>query len=1156
MRIQELNLLAYGKFTDHKLSFPSGKHDFHVIVGPNEAGKSTVRRAITELLFGMERQSPLGFKHPQSDLRISAVLDTASGKLTFVRSKQQKSLRSSTDEPLPDSYLAPALGSLTQDAFEQLHCLDHERLVKGGQGIVDPRNTVSQILFQAASGLDTFAVVREALAARAGELFANRGRNNEYTKAADRHAAAQKTLKEVQVRTREWVEARDELKNADEELDKERNSRRDLQLQHSAWERARRLGPLVERLARLQLELEELGDTIAFPPSAKKTLDAGISDMNAAAGIVQTRQNDVKARQQELDAIAVDEKVLERAADIERLSHLCGLYANHPRDLLLRRNEVKQWLVDVLARSAEFGWGATEEDVRRVVPQEKVLRAIDALLKESGALLEGERAANDAFKERQAEAKELQGKLDTSPDARVDPRLSQALSEALPYKNTESKQKNLHAAVTAAEAALKRALGALGRSEITEDSLRSMNLPSLERVAVFRANRQEIAQQAELARSLMEQSKETAAKLELQVSQFERSHKVVTAGEVSGARRERDDKWGAIKSGTLALSDGAPQLDVALRLADELVDARTLSETDGVTLQGLRDQHENAKEAQSRHSKTLDDKELELEEFDARWSEAASQMGLEGMELDDMPDWLAKRDTVLVAAANHAGKKQEWELEQNSAAEARDALAAAMENAGLTVNEASGLSVLCSLAEEHNKGVERAKAQRQSLQQQLRDAESSLRLVQQTRKTKAAALEAWNKRWKEALERAHFGGVGEDVAEVEAAVQAAGIIRQRLEKIDSHRAERIETMESDLEQLKTAAQALLQSLTPELVECSHDELSRVLSAKLEQAKRQSHRKTQAQEFLDDAKRQLAEARSTLEQAKRSLEPLLKAARVEDPMLALPLVEKAEKKVELQASIAQTTNSLEEGSDGLTLEQVKAEVETHPAAEAPGRLTAIKDSLDDSDRRLTQLVQSQLAAKQKFDAINGGDRGAVAEAQKQEALTDISEAGEEYLQLATASSLLKWAVDKYRDRKQGPLLLRAGAVFKELTRGSFEKLRIDYDQSSPALLAYRASGQPVKVSGLSDGTRDQLFLALRIAALELQTEQSAPIPFVADDLFINFDDNRSQAGLQALYELSTKTQVLFLSHHEHLLPVLEKLFGGVNVIALEGEEMLA
>ena len=208
-----------------------------------------------------------------------------------------------------------------------------------------------------------------------------------------------------------------------------------------------------------------------------------------------------------------------------------------------------------------------------------------------------------------------------------------------------------------------------------------------------------------------------------------------------------------------------------------------------------------------------------------------------------------------------------------------------------------------------------------------------------------------------------------------------------------------------------------------------------------------------------------------------------------------------------------------------LEEFKSKSASHAAIEAPTQLMALKDNLADSERKLTNLAQAQLAAKQMFDAINGGAQAAVAEAQKQEALAEMSEAGEEYLRLATANSLLKWAVDRYRDRKQGPLLQRASAVFKNLTLGSFEKLRIDYDQAPPALMAYRPNNQSVKIVGLSDGTRDQLFLALRIAALELQAEQGTPVPFIAYDLFINFDDRRSRAGLQALYELSAKSQVL-------------------------------
>ena len=83
--------------------------------------------------------------------------------------------------------------------------------------------------------------------------------------------------------------------------------------------------------------------------------------------------------------------------------------------------------------------------------------------------------------------------------------------------------------------------------------------------------------------------------------------------------------------------------------------------------------------------------------------------------------------------------------------------------------------------------------------------------------------------------------------------------------------------------------------------------------------------------------------------------------------------------------------------------------------------------------------------------------------------------------------------------------------------------------------------------MSEGTRDQLFLALRIAALELQLGSRTALPFVADDLFINFDDARAKAGL-SLRDLSTRTQVLFLTHHDHLLPLVRDVFGArVNVV---------
>jgi uncharacterized protein YhaN len=93
--------------------------------------------------------------------------------------------------------------------------------------------------------------------------------------------------------------------------------------------------------------------------------------------------------------------------------------------------------------------------------------------------------------------------------------------------------------------------------------------------------------------------------------------------------------------------------------------------------------------------------------------------------------------------------------------------------------------------------------------------------------------------------------------------------------------------------------------------------------------------------------------------------------------------------------------------------------------------------------------------------------------------------------------------------------------------------------------------------MSEGTADQLYLALRLAAVEEYLDRAHALSFVADDLFVNFDDSRASAGFQVLAELSRKTQVLFFTHHQHLVEIARATLGAsVNVISLDEDGVLA
>jgi uncharacterized protein YhaN len=99
--------------------------------------------------------------------------------------------------------------------------------------------------------------------------------------------------------------------------------------------------------------------------------------------------------------------------------------------------------------------------------------------------------------------------------------------------------------------------------------------------------------------------------------------------------------------------------------------------------------------------------------------------------------------------------------------------------------------------------------------------------------------------------------------------------------------------------------------------------------------------------------------------------------------------------------------------------------------------------------------------------------------------------------------------------------------------------VDPSLQKPRLCGIRTGTDEVAgVEDMSEGTVDQLYLSLRLAAVENIVAGGLKMPFLADGLFINYDDDRSRAGFEALGELARHTRVIFFTHHEHLMDVAQ------------------
>jgi uncharacterized protein YhaN len=135
----------------------------------------------------------------------------------------------------------------------------------------------------------------------------------------------------------------------------------------------------------------------------------------------------------------------------------------------------------------------------------------------------------------------------------------------------------------------------------------------------------------------------------------------------------------------------------------------------------------------------------------------------------------------------------------------------------------------------------------------------------------------------------------------------------------------------------------------------------------------------------------------------------------------------------------------------------------------------------------------------------------------------------------ATHLLENQIERFRKENQGPLLQKSGEVFKAITHGAFSELGAEFNADDiPVLVGVRPDQFKVPVEGLSDGSRDQLYLALRLAALDRYLEEYEPMPLVLDDLLITFDNDRAKAILPELGSLAKRTQIFLFTHHEHLV----------------------
>lgn len=1167
MRLARLDLIRFGRFEDTRLDLHAADPDLTIIAGRNEAGKTTTMAAVEDVLFGFPVRTGYAFRHGYEQLRVGALVEDEGDSLAVRRRKGSRdTLLDDSEAPIRggDGALARFLGTVDRAMFRRMFSLSHDRLAEGGRELAAAQGEVGETLFAAGAALRGFRARRQALDREATDLWTpRRARSRRFYQAADRLSDTERSLNQTIRRPEAWKALKKERDAAQTERDRLEAEEQELAAQSRRWARIRRVLPTVRRSGVVEEELKSLEDAVRLPEDATPRLDAATAEAERAATEIRVHAEELAGKQREADAIPTDSQTYERRDTIRKLEAERVKVAQMRLDLPKRQGELESAFDGLRQAAADLGWEVpTAEALLERVPSARQVATLSTLLERYGRLEASRNAARAALREAENRAAEQASRVSTHPKRGDAPRLQAVLDANPGAEEFDSQLRSATRDRDEREDRVEQLLaGLIPRipSEFAGEAvLQGLPAPDAAEIGTHRDRLRDLDSEREkVQRDLADQRQHLRGERE-RWQALERSASGVSRTALAEARSGRDVAWAAVRKVLREESPSgdpeavADRFETLIGAADAAADRRFEAAEDIGRLREIEATVEKREtriqDLEARRCALDEEREVFLAEWDSLWARCP----FEPLAPSRMLDWAGARDELVTAYRNLGHAERQLAALTGDECEVRAQFADALGRFGIAESElaSDALRLLVRRAENLLRDEADGRRREEEARAALAKAEDERHRVQERFQQAEASLAEWQEEWAAALKAA---GLDPTAVPSGADTGLLGEMRDAANRARELQTKRIGTMQRDITGFEDDVRQLVSEFAPDLDGVSPDEAAlRMHDRLVSELDRRKERQELARD-IDELNRKIRERRATGSRAQAALIPLYEAAGVEDRAALAAATQRSDRIRELEAELRALRERLARDGDGLGIDALRTECQGIGDDEAQRGYDEAEASRTALRAKLKPIGEVLGETRKALEAFEDDDHAARLAAERQEALSAVREAGERYARVRSAEILLRWALERFRKEHQGPMLRRAGGLFRTLTGGSFADLRVGFDTRDQLRLeAVREGEEVVPVTGLSSGSEDQLYLALRVAAVEEYIERAPALPFIADDLFLNFDEERAAAGFHVLGDLAGKTQVLFFTHHEHLITIAREALGdAVPVVRLDG-----
>lgn len=239
-----------------------------------------------------------------------------------------------------------------------------------------------------------------------------------------------------------------------------------------------------------------------------------------------------------------------------------------------------------------------------------------------------------------------------------------------------------------------------------------------------------------------------------------------------------------------------------------------------------------------------------------------------------------------------------------------------------------------------------------------------------------------------------------------------------------------------------------------------------------------------------------------------------------------------RKVELQQEMQLIVNQLSAiGAD--------AEITVEGDYKAENLITELENDLSQLKKERNGLIEERAELQQRLTHLLTDEAYEIKLQNFEVKKAEFNEIAHQWSVNKAIIEAIRHTMAELKEKSLPAVLTKACDFFQHLTGGSYSALEIHPDGNFEAL---RIDGIRFRISDLSQATKEQAYLALRLS-LAVSMQKTHPFPIIMDDPFVHFDRTRLQQVINLIEELQKDRQFIYFTCHEEMC----RAFPGAQVI---------